>query len=358
MAKEATKKQDAKPEKKPSKNELKFAKTGKEVNEKRAKNTKTVMNPVKLTNKEKIELEKHFKKIKLSGEKKELIQFDGLFEGYSFINKEITVSGRQVIILSVIKNKTVKEESDDEDDDGQPKAPSATEVKSIEKEIKAALKLMLTLPPPAFVKITPGLLIDKLNASGICTYTIDKLIRIALIPVFATGSLPTLAQVQLVYDNLLPLAGVKTNTLNTSDKFNKKTWTKQLKDMMGAMATSCAGLANGNMALFLLSGFRVRKTAVSFNSQLAACVFRITTNHGGNTLGVNCDPIDYAKNYTIYYSNLLPFSMATAIQQTGPSSQLLEDLTGGDMMTIIMIANGKKLKGKVANPQTRRVPFD
>jgi hypothetical protein len=346
MAKAIMKKQDAKPEKKPSVFDPSYIKACKE-----AKNKAASKQPGELTDKEKNDLDRLINSMRDS-------EIDSILKnGYSFNQGTIIMEGRHIICMTVVKAKGGKEE-EDEDDDGLPKAPSAKQIKEIQKEIKDSIKLMLTLPPPAFTKINPALKISSFNASDICTYTIDKLIRIAPIPVFATGSIPTIAAVQLVYDNLLPLAGVKTNTLNASDKNNKKVWTKQLKSMLIAMAASCAGLANGNLSMYLLTGFGVKRAAVQHDAQLDACVFRLTTNHGGNIIGVDCDPLAYAKNYTIYYSNLAIFSMLTANQQTGPSRQLLEELTGGDMMTILMVANGKKLKGKIANPQTRRVPFD
>jgi hypothetical protein len=310
----------------------------------------TSENPVLFTKKEKIGIDKLLASMKNS-------EMDSIFkDGYTFKQGTTYIGGRHIICATIVKGKAEKEETDEEDD-GQPKAPTAKEILRIQKEIRDQVKAMLLLPPPEYVTITPALNLGKLGSPALCTYAIDKIIRTQAIVPFA-GCTPTTAAVELVYTNLLTLAGVKTITLSDADKLNKKNWTKQLKKMLYAMAVSCASLADGNLPLYLLTGMGVKGAGVSHDAQLNACVFKITTNHGGNILGVECTPIAYAKNYTIYYSSLLPFSMATASQQTGPFRQLLELLTGGEMMTIIMVANGKKLKGKIADPQTRRVPYN
>lgn len=349
MAKETIKKQKANPEKEFNVFNPEDIKARKKVIANKEVKLEASKNPRIFTDEEKKEMDKLMVALDLK------MDFE-LKDDYSFNQGTHRYSGSHIICAGIIKGKVEKEETE-EDDDGKPKALDAKEIKRIQTEIRAQVKALLLLPPPPYVTITPALKISKLGAPALCTYAIDKIIRTQAILTF-TSCVPSTSAVQLVYTNLLALAGVNTNTLNASDKSNKKLWTKQLKKMLFAMATSCASLADGNLALYLLTGMGVKAAGVHHDEQLPVCVFELTTNKGPAKIGVKCKAIPYAKNYTIYYSNLPVFDIETAQKQTGSSNQVLTDLIKGDLYNIVIVANGKDLEGDIAETQSRRAPWN
>ena len=235
----------------------------------------------------------------------------------------------------------------------KPKRLTLKEKAAIKAETKKELKAMgpLLLPPYTVIIPAPGL--GKMKPSELCTYCGDKFPRIDAVPDFS-NCFPSTGFCSDIYDNLLPLASIGKG-ISSEDRISMNIYTKQLSDNFGATINSIANICNGNPKLFSLIRVKTRKKAARNNKRLGAPVVTLSDKKGAETIGVKCKPIKFAKSYTVTY--WINNDKTTMITQVGNSSQLIENLTGGDLVSIIVCANSGKLAGFPSNVQSIRVPY-
>lgn len=235
----------------------------------------------------------------------------------------------------------------------QAKPLTKTQEAAIKQETKKGLKALTLLPLPPYTVILPAPGLGKMNPAELCNYCVDKFVRIESVPEMA-GCSPSIDFNKAIYEVLLPLAA-QGKDISSGDRVSLKLYTKQLKENFGSTLSSIANICNGNMQLFALINVAVRKKGARNTKRLAAPVVTITNTHGANTLRVKCKPIKYAKSYTVLIGT--GDDLSTYKTYTGNSSQLIGDLTAGELVTVIMCANTGKQAGFNSIAQQIRVPY-
>ncbi len=239
---------------------------------------------------------------------------------------------------------------------GKPTKLTKKQKAAINKETRVKRLALTTLPTPPYVSIIPAPQLWKLNAAKLCIYVGDKFPRISAIPEMA-ACVPTVAFVEAIYTALLPLASKNRKDVTSAERTLIKTYKLQLTQNFMTMINSCATLANGNLPLFALTGVAVKSRGVRHDGQLPATVFRLNTKKGRGKVGVSCDTIKYAKNYTIYYGPG-DYDPATWKTKTGSSRQVISGLPLGEYINFVMVANGSGEEGEWAPMQGVNVPFN
>ena len=74
-------------------------------------------------------------------------------------------------------------------------------------------------------------------------------------------------------------------------------------------------------------------------------------------MGVVIDRVPNVKGYTIWFGTG-DFDKQTWNWQSGPQRQVIEDQTPGELLNVIVIANGTKKQSDPSNPQGGNVPFN
>jgi hypothetical protein len=219
----------------------------------------------------------------------------------------------------------------------------------VTKEVKA-----LSSGDTVFEIITIAPELSKKNPLDLYGYCTDRIIRVISVPAYATCT-PTPASIQLIADELFPYVnlGIK---IPTEDKKERDKLAKQLREGFTNMALSCVTLSNGNKPMFAITRIKTKAPAVRNTKRLPAPDVKINDKLGGNTLGVSTKKNKYAISYTIMYG--VGDDQSKWTTQVGGANQLLEGLTAGDNINIIMWANTGKKAGYPSPVQSRRVPFN
>ncbi len=233
------------------------------------------------------------------------------------------------------------------------KRQTKKEQKEIMAETRKELKAMAPLILPPYTVIIPAPGLGKLTPAALCNYCIDKFPRINSVPAFAT-CLPSVDYCQAIYDELFPLASIGKG-IGSDDRLAMNILVKQLRENFGATINSVANLSNGNPKLFSLINVNTKRKSVKNTKRLGAPVVTINTKLGQNTLGVRCKPIRFAKSYTVAIGT--GDDLSTYKNFVGTSNQLIDGLTGGDLVNVYMWANTGKQAGYPSIVQSVRVPF-
>jgi len=245
----------------------------------------------------------------------------------------------------------------EEEKKGAPAVFTAKMKKNLTDEVKKALKTIdLTLTTLSYGKIRTALKISSKNPSQTCTYAIDKITRVTAIPAFALTALPLIADINDVYEELLPLAAVGRGFLSPPDKATRDLLTKNLKEMLADNASSCATLSAGNLPLFKLTGYGVRKSNEKHGSA-PMCNAKTDNKKGAGKMGVSCDAIEFIDKYIIYYGITPDYDPKSWLFKIGSSNQTITGLTSGVPYYFIMVAIGTDGEGEWMEPIRRVVPF-
>ena len=254
------------------------------------------------------------------------------------------------IFLAVIGAGTEKKKRKEHE---KPKLQTAKQAAAIAKEIKKELKAMAPMPTPPYTVIIPAPSLSKFTPSALCDYFISRVPRIDAITNF-DDCLPGTGYCKVIYDELFPLASIGKG-ISREDRIAMNIYVKQLCENFGATISSIANLCLGNAKLFALINVKTKSKGVRNTKRLAAPVVTISTIRGGKSLGVKCKPIKYAKSYTVAIGTGDDVSFYK--QYVGSSNQLIEGLTGGDLVNVVMWANTGKQAGYPSVAQPVRVPY-
>jgi hypothetical protein len=224
-------------------------------------------------------------------------------------------------------------------------------------DTKAARAALLLLDPPPYMKITPAPGIGNYNPLDLYNYVSPRLIKIIAITEFADAN-PTAHSLQDIAAALYPYAIQNGHKMLSADLETRNTLAESLRTQFGRIASSCALLANGNLALFLLTDIKAKGKAVKHNKRLDATNFKLSSTKGGGNMGVSCDVIEFANDYTVFWGKG-EYDKATWNSQNGSSRQTVTGLNPGEEYNFIMVANSKVSgPGFWPNAQSRKVPFN
>ena len=223
-------------------------------------------------------------------------------------------------------------------------------------EVKAARKLVsLVVPIDAYVRILPSLQISRMNSQELCTWGIDKITRGTAITELS-GALPLWADLLATYDLLFPLASVGRGFLSPPDRTKRTKLTKKLKAQFQDNANSCAGISNGNLELYQLTGYGAQGVPVKHTGTLPMCNAKTDNKKGEGNMGVSCDVVPFAIRYIVYYG-ITPDYATSWNFSIGTSRQLIENLTPGVAYYFIMVAVGPDGEGLWMTPIKRNAPY-
>ncbi len=267
--------------------------------------------------------------------------------------KELHPEILHIELLAIMK--TAEEAA--EDKKKKLKQLTAKEQAAIKKEVGILHANLMALPPFPFEKIVPAPGISSLNAAKLYLYVNDKYPKIQAMPEFAACS-PTVLYVKAISDALYPYAMENGRKMSGSDLETRDTLTAQCKEQFQLMMLSCALLASGNKALFLLTGVACKRKGVKRNIQKTPPNFKLDTNKGVGRIGVVIEKVEFAENYTVFYGPKV-YDKATWNSQTGGLRQVIEDQVAGAELNVIVRANGKGGSSTDnSNPQSRVVPHN
>jgi hypothetical protein len=232
---------------------------------------------------------------------------------------------------------------------------SKKEKSIIASSIAKQEKALLSLPTPPYEIIIPAPGFGQLNSAQLLNLIAPLLISVDSISAFSSAS-PTVAFCQGLYDALFPLSSIG-RKISGSDKSTRDNLTKELRDNFSSTLKSCALLANGNMALYLLIGSPVKQKAVISHLPLPACVFKLNLKKGQFKVGISCLDVPHAHGYEVWYGKG-DFDAATWQHQSGSATQVVTFTAGGDYINFTIIAyKGDGTLGARANIQGCNIPY-
>ena len=221
---------------------------------------------------------------------------------------------------------------------------------------KREKKALMALPPAPYEIIIPAPAMGNLNAAELCKMTAPLFIAIEAISEFSSAS-PSVGLCEGFYDELFPLSSIG-RKISDSDKSRRDTLIKQLRDNFLACLRSCASLANGNMALYLLIGSPVKKKGTRVGGILKAVEFKLNMKKGRGAVGVSTKKMKGAKGFIIRWG-VGDYDPLTWNSQSGGATQIVSSgFMPGDYVYFVMIAfRSDGTEGKIANVQGCNIPF-
>ncbi len=221
---------------------------------------------------------------------------------------------------------------------------------------KRERKALYAGPPPPYEIITPAPGMSNLNAAELCKMTAPLFITIGAIPEFIAAN-PPVSDCSDLYDMLFPLSNIG-RKISDSDKKKRDILVRQLRNKFLSCLKSCALLADGNMALYLLIGSPVKRKGTRSGKDLKACVFKLHQKSGRGKIKITCDDVVGAKGYIVRWGKG-DYDPTTWSTQSGGATQIISsNFLPGDYVNFVMIAfKGDGSEGDIANIQGCNIPF-
>lgn len=207
--------------------------------------------------------------------------------------------------------------------------------------------------------IIPNLGLKEIRDAKLPEYALDKVKKINAGGAAFGGVVPSTAQVSakvVVYENALVAADDGTKS-DTSAKNDRRT---ELEEMLTLQAQNCAEIANGNMTLYLTTGYEAKDVEGSPVGILKA-VTGLLLDYGVNAgeLKSNWNVLEHADNYTLqFYADLADPDGSIIKQEVVKKSKAITGgLPGGQIVWARVRGNGGSAKhGPWSDPAEKRVP--
>ena len=210
------------------------------------------------------------------------------------------------------------------------------------------------LPPYEIIIPAPGM--GHLNAAELCTMTAPLFITIVAIKEFQDAN-PPVSDCSDLYDLLFPLSNIG-RKISDSDKKKRDVLVRQLRNKFLSCLKSCALLADGNMALYLLIGSPVKRKGTRSGKDLKACEFKLHLNSGRGKVKLTCLEIAGAKGYLIRWGTGVYNPLTWSTQSGGATQIVSSNFLPGDYINFVMIAfKGDGSEGDIANIQGCNIPY-
>jgi hypothetical protein len=187
----------------------------------------------------------------------------------------------------------------------------------------------------------------------------EKIEKINETPALA-AVVPSTADVE-AKNNAYKIALGKVLDGTTSDTEDKDRLRGELGEMLTAQAADCAKIADGDMVLYLKSGYEAKDTAGTPVGELDAPENMVFRNYGKNPgeLQPDWDPVEHARNYTaqVYTDFENPDTTILKEAMVNPSKATIDGLPRGSTVWVRVRANGgSKGKGPWGNSINKIVP--
>lgn len=206
--------------------------------------------------------------------------------------------------------------------------------------------------------IIPKLGLNDITDAKLPEYSRDKVTKVGATSAFA-AVVPTTAQLAAKttqYETALVASDDGTKA-QTSDKNDRR---KELEEMLTLQAQNCAEIANGNMTLYLKTGYEAKDVEGKPVGILEA-VTGLLLDYGDNDgeLKSNWDVLEHADNYTLqFFSDPVDPDGSVIKQEVVKKSKAITDgLPGGSIAWARVRGNGGSSgNGPWSDPAEKRVP--
>jgi len=208
-------------------------------------------------------------------------------------------------------------------------------------------------------KIIPKLGLHGLTDNDLQTYAKDKIDKIGAEPAFAAIN-PTVGQLNTKY-NQYRTALSATQDGNKSQTETKNERRQELEDLLTDMATDAAKIADGDVPLYLKTGFDRKDTQGTPVGELLPPENIKFDDYGSipNELRPNWDVVEHAVCYQVdVYSDLNdPLTTRVGEDIVLPSKATITGLPGGQMVHVrVRAIGGSTGKSPWSDPAQKRVP--
>ena len=206
--------------------------------------------------------------------------------------------------------------------------------------------------------IIPKLGLSHIPDSAIGEYTQDKIGKINAAPAFAAVN-PSTAEVQTKKDDYED-AVVKADDGAKADTALKNQIRNELEELLTAQAFDCAKIANGNLPLYLTTGYEARDTKGSPTGPLGQVADRkLAFGDNEGELKASWNKLTDADNYSyqVYSDAANPGSTIIKQDISKQSKTVISGLTPGQKVWMRVRGNGGSIgHGPWSDPAEKRVP--
>ena len=206
--------------------------------------------------------------------------------------------------------------------------------------------------------IIPKLALNDFRDAALPEYAQDKVDKITASGAFA-AVVPSPAQL-LAKKNQFEAALVAADDGNRAQTVAKDNKRKELEAMLTQQAQNCAEIANGNLEVYLESGYKAKDTAGSPVGPLEVVTgFLLDYGDNAGELKANWDVLAHADNYTLqFYSDPVDPDGSIIKQDIAKKSRAITDgLPGGQIVWARVRGNGGSTgHGPWSDPAEKRVP--
>lgn len=190
--------------------------------------------------------------------------------------------------------------------------------------------------------IVPKLELQDITDGDLEEYALDKVAKITAAGASFPGITPTTVQVgnkANQYKNALVAADEGTK----ADTSTKNTRRRELEALLTLQAQNCAEIANGDIDLYLLSGYEAKDVAGSPVGELAKPdLLTVDPTDNIGQLKIDWNTIAHADNYTVraYTDTTDPEGSLIKAELTKPSKFAMDGLPSGTQVFVDVRANG------------------
>jgi len=206
--------------------------------------------------------------------------------------------------------------------------------------------------------IIPKLGLHDITDAKLPEYAQDKVDKITASGVFA-ALVPSPAQVQ-AKKNQYEAALVKSDDGSKADTVAKDERRKELEAMLTLQAENCAEIANGDLEIYVKSGYEakdVKGTPVGILGAVTGFLLAYGDNAG--ELKANWKALEHADNYTLQFYSDPANPDGSVIKQeiVKKSKAITNGLPGGEIVWARVRGNGGSAgHGPWSDPAEKRVP--
>src|SRR6185436_12855600 len=178
-------------------------------------------------------------------------------------------------------------------------------------------------------RIRPALGLDKKTDDQLVVYTGERITNLTVNSGSFPALVPTPAQLQTKKDSLQDLLAIPEPTKAQTQA--KKSLRRSLEIMLLDCATSCAEISQGDLDIYMLSGFDFQRKGIAGGPLPAPENFRMELGPGEGQLYAKFTSVKKAHAYEIWYGpkNTDPATWTMFRIATGGRKVLLNELTSG-----------------------------
>ena len=208
-------------------------------------------------------------------------------------------------------------------------------------------------------KIIPKLSFHNIKDTELDDYAKDKVNRINTVPAFAAVN-PSAAQVENKTIEYVK-AVVKSDDGTKADTANKNKVRNELENMLTQQAYHCALIANGDLVIYLTSGYEAKDLQGKTTGELFPPQNILFRDYGKNSgeLVPDWNKVKDARNYTtqVYADVNNPSGSILKEVTDNPSKVTIGGLTSGQKVWVRVRANGGSTgHSDWSDPATKFVP--